>query len=105
MGRESVCFFKHIPGKHRITKIFDNKAAGNISGIDIVRPEKITLLATDEAIVIATVKYEQEIIASLREYGSKNEEQVYSISQMIYDTYGVKQRFIGESYVNHSSIK
>ena len=105
LGRESVYFFKHIPGKHRITKIFDNKAVGNISGIDIVRPEKITLLATDEAIVIATVKNEQEIIASLREYGIKSEEQIYSISQMIYDTYGVKQRFMGESYVNQSSIK
>jgi len=105
LGRESVYFFEHIPGAHRITKIFDNKAVGNISGIDIVRPEKKLLLATDEAIVVASVKYEQEIIAGLREYGIKSEGQIYSISQMIYDTYGLKQRFMGESYVNQASIK
>lgn len=104
LGRECVDFFLNIPGAHRIIKIFDNKAVGKIAGIEIVKPDRNSLFTNNEVVVIATVKYEKEIIASLREYGIEWKEKVFSISQMLYDDYGIKQRFMGESYVNHTQI-
>ena len=104
LGRECVDFFTHIPGSHRITKIFDSREVGEISDIEIAKFDNNSLLTKDEVIVIATVKFEQEIISSLREYGIRNEI-IFSISQMIYDTYGIKQRFMGENYANCAQIK
>ena len=104
IGRECIDFYTHIPGGHRITKIFDNKAVGKISGIEIVKPDRISLLTNKEVVVIATVKYEKEIIASLKEYEIEWKEKVFSISQMLYDDYEIKQRFMGESYVDHTQI-
>ena len=91
LGRESVAFFKRVPGDHTINNIFDNKVDGEMFGIKIVKFDKNLFLASDEVVVIATVKFEREIIASLRKYGSINKEKIFSISRMIYKAYGIEQ--------------
>ncbi len=100
LGKECVDFFSHIPGEHEITKIFDNNTVGDMAGIEIVKPQK-TLHTKGEVVVIATVKYEHEIIDNLIECGIGKMGKIFSISQMIYDTYGIKQQFVGDSYVKH----
>ena len=90
LGRESVAFFKRVPGDHTINNIFDNKVDGEMFGIKIVKFDKNLFLASDEVVVIATVKFEREIIASLRKYGSINKEKIFYISRMIYKAYGIE---------------
>lgn len=105
LGRECVEFLLHIPGAHRITRIFDSNVEGEMFGIEIMKSDGGALLETDEVVIIATVKYEKEIVTSLGEAEIRQDGKIFSISQMIYDTYGIKQRFMGESYVNHAPIK
>lgn len=89
-GRKCILLFDKMKLGNKIRKVYDRKKTTTIGEIPLVEPTCEEVNKKDGYIIIAALKYEEEIDEKLTEWGLERDIDYITLSQLLCDSYALR---------------